>query len=64
MDVSDIFFFFLLGEEEGGVRGVGGGRFLLKIPGEGGGVSPGEGGAGRVSARSGNLGGGLNSEVI
>ena len=40
VDVSDIFNFFLLREGEGGVRGVrkGGGRFLLKIPGGGGGV--------------------------
>ena len=39
-DVSDIFYFFLFGEGEGGVRGRRGGeggRFLLKIP--GGGVS-------------------------
>ena len=39
VDDSDIFYFFLLGEAEGGVRGGGGGGvdFLLKIP--GGGVS-------------------------
>ena len=60
--VSNIFYFFLLGGGEGGVRGNWeGGRsvFLPKIPGGGGG-SPGQGGggrgAGRVSAE--NLGGG------
>ena len=51
-DVSDIFyFFFLLGDGEGGVRGRregGGGRFLLEIP-EGGGVSRRGRGVGRVS---------------
>ena len=64
MDVSD-FFFFLLGEGERGVRGVGreGGGFLLKIPGGGGG-SPGGGGAegpGGCLRRIGEFGGwGLN----
>ena len=70
MDVSDIFYFFLLGEGEGGVRGGGEGgdfRFLLKIPGggsPGGGLQEGEGKRGRegVCGESGNLrrGGGLN----
>ena len=61
VDVLDIFYFFLLGEGEGGVRrdreggGVG---FLLKIPG-GGGLPRGGEGAGRESAgNSGELGGG------
>ena len=64
MDVSDIFYFFLLGGGERGVRGAGRGAddFLLKIPGGGGGspgrVGAGGRGAGRVFA--GNLGGGLN----
>ena len=45
-----IFLNFLLGGEEGGVqgnRGGGGGRFLLKIPGEGRGFSQEGGGGGR-----------------
>ena len=55
MDVSDIFYFFLLGGGEGGVRGAGKGRgdFLLKIPGGGGstrGWRRGGRGAGRVFA--------------
>ena len=57
MDVSDIFYFFLVGEGEGGVRGAGGGGddFLLKIPGGGGGV-PGVGrGREGVCGKSGNL---------
>ena len=63
MDVSDIFYFFCSGEGKGesGATGRGGCRFLLKIPGKGGGGLPGGGGegAGRVSA--GHLGGrGLN----
>ena len=63
VDVSDIFLFFfcLLGEGEGGVRGEGGWGvdFLLKVPG-GGGVSRRERGrgAGRVSGRIGEFGGG------
>ena len=62
MDVSDIFYFFCLGEGKGesGATGRGGGSvFLLKIP-EGGGASPtrggGRDGVGRVFA--GNWGGG------
>ena len=45
VDVSDIFYFFVLGRGEGGIRGVrkGGVRFLLKIPG-GGGEGEGPGG--------------------
>ena len=62
-DVSDIFYFFLLGDGEGGVRGrreAGGvGFFLLKIP-EGGGVSRrgGDEGPGECRQRIGDLGGG------
>ena len=46
--VSDIFYFFLLGEVRGSQRrqargGVGGNRFLLKIPGGGGGSRRGRG---------------------
>ena len=68
VDVSD-FFFFLLGEGEGGVRGAGKGgvRFLIKFPGGGGGGGfsrRGRGrGAGKVSAAKwgiGRGGGGLN----
>ena len=67
VDVLDIFyFFFLLGEGEGGVRGAregGGVGFLLKIP-RGGGGFPGGEGAGRVSAVHWGIfaggGGGLN----
>ena len=63
VDVSDIFYFFLLGEWEGGVRGArsGGGRFLLKIP--GGGVSPRTGRAERPGGWNWGIlfwGGGLN----
>ena len=52
VDVSVIFYFFRLGEAEGGVRGAGRGGgigFLLKMPGGGGGFSM-TGGAGRVFA--------------
>ena len=61
MDVSDIFYFFLRGEGEGGVRGArrgGGIHFLLKIPGGGGGVSRRGRVAGRVSAANWGTGGG------
>ena len=62
VDASGIFYFFLLGEGEGGVRGDGRGGgigFLLQIPG-GGGVSGGRGGrgAGRVSAANWGIWGG------
>ena len=53
MDVSDILYFFLVGEGEGGVRGArrGRGRFLIENPRRVGGFQEGEGrGAGRVSA--------------
>ena len=61
VDVSNIFYFFLLGGGEGGVRGAGrggGGDFLLKIP--GGGVSRAGGGRGARGRESvcGELGGG------
>ena len=59
VDVSDIFFFFLLGDGEGGVRGAGGGRgigFLLKSPGGGG--SPGRGLGGCLQRIGELLGGG------
>ena len=63
VDVSDIFYFFLLGGGEGGVRGEreGGGRFFIENPG---GVSQ-EGGRGGGAPGgclpAGNLrGGGLN----
>ena len=58
VDVSDIFYFFLLGEGSGSPRRQGGGdRFLIENPRRGGGV-PGGGGAGRVSvANRGILGG-------
>ena len=59
--------FFLLGDGVGGVRSAGregGGRFLMKVPGEGGGFSrEGEGPRGRegVCGELGNsFGGGLN----
>ena len=60
-DVSDIFYFFLLGEGEGGVRGAGRGGgvgFLLRVP--GGGAFQGEGakGPGGCLRRIGELGGG------
>ena len=42
MDVSDILYFFLLGEGEGGVRGARS-CFLLTIPRGGGGFQEGEG---------------------
>ena len=61
MDVSDIFYFFLLGEGKGEFEAPGGGgafHFSLKIPGAG---SPGrrgdEGPGGRLR-RIGELGGG------
>ena len=59
--VSDIFYFFVLGEGEGGVRSAGreGGRFFLENPMRGG--SPGGGGAegpGGCLRRIGNWGGG------
>ena len=43
VDVSDIFYFFCSGEgkAESGASGRGGGRFLMKIPGGGGGCRPG-----------------------
>ena len=45
MDVSDIFYFFLLGEGEWGVRGAerGGDRFLIENPSGGGGLQDGRG---------------------
>ena len=49
-DVSDFFFFFLLGEGEGGVRGARGGvSIFIEIPmrGGGGGLQEGEGSRGR-----------------
>ena len=62
MDVSDIFYFsFLLGEGEGGVRGAkrgGEGRFLLKIPGGGGGSRRGRGFPGGLFGAIGEFGGG------
>ena len=49
VDISDIFYSFLVGEGEGGVRGAGGGgRFFIENPRRGG--FPERGGAGRVSA--------------
>ena len=65
VDVSDIFYFFLLGEGEGGVRGArprGRGRFFFLKSQEGGGVSRGGGGAGGCLSRIGEffLGGGVN----
>ena len=60
-DVSDIFYFFLLGEGEGRVRGRregGGCRFFIENPRGGGGSRRGRG-AGRVSAANwGSWGGG------
>ena len=53
VDVSDIFYFFLLGEGEGRVRGAGrgGGLIFIENPRRGGGLQEGRGrGAGRVSA--------------
>ena len=50
MDVSDLFYFFLLGEGDGGVRGArsgGGDWFFIENPWEGGGVPGGEGPRGR-----------------
>ena len=62
MGISDVFYFFLLGEGEGGVRGArrGGGSVLLKTPRREGGFQEGEGPrAGTVSvANWGILGGG------
>ena len=64
MDVSDISYFFLLGEGEGGARGTGGGRgigFFVENPRKGGGVlQEGEGLRGRegVCSELGNWGGG------
>ena len=63
MDVSNIFYFFLLEGGEGGVRGAGrGGKFgfLLKSQERGGGLQEGRGGrgAGRVSAANWGWGGG------
>ena len=61
MDVSDIFYFFLLGEGEGESEALGGWGigFLLKIPGGGGEAGRGRG-AGRSAANWGIWGGGLN----
>ena len=61
LEVSDTFYFFLLGEGEGGIRGAGKGGesvfFHLKIPGGGGKAGRGRG-AGRVPAANwGILGG-------
>ena len=60
VDVSDIFYFSLLGEGEGGVRGAreGGGNFLLKMPGGGSGFQEGPRGRQGACSESGNLGGG------
>ena len=63
MDVSDIFYFFLLGggEGESEVPGGGGGFFLWKIPGGGGVFQVGGGRGARVRrVFAGNLGRGLN----
>ena len=61
MDVSDIFYFFCSGRGKGQSEapggGGGGGRFLLKIPGRGGGFQRGRGREG-VCGELGNLGGG------
>ena len=61
MDVSDIFYFFLLGEGEGGVRGPGGGGrsvfFLIENPRRGGGPSR-TGGAEGLGGVCGGSGGG------
>ena len=59
VDVSDIFYFFLLGEGEGGVRGArkGGGRFFIENPTRGGLSRRGRGREG-VCGEFGNSGGG------
>ena len=60
MDVSDIFYFFLLGEGKGGSEAPGGGGgdgTSLKIPG-GGGVREGAGGRQAWEGVCGELGGG------
>ena len=64
VDVSDIFYFFLVGEgEEGSLTGQEGGGepvFLLKIPQGGGGFQEGEGQGGCVQRMGEFRGGGLN----